>query len=492
MPSLEFGQFAPDLPIFKNPGLSVARNCIPRGFSYAPQPALSSSSSAMTGACYGAGTAVDTGHNTYIYSADSTKIYSHVSSVPVDVSKSGGYAPAIDSRWEFTQFAHNYFIGTDYDDAVQYITPGGTIFADLIDSTLKPKARHLAVVRNFLVLGNTNDGTDGVRPNRVWWSGINDPTDFDPAASTQCDYEDLSGGGWIMRVVGNREFGLIFTEQNIVRMTYVGPSPIFDFQAIDEKHGTPIPGSVISHGRRVYYISQDGFFFTEGAGESTPIGHERVDRYFWNQFDLANRHRVTAAVDAVKKLIIWSFPGTGHSSGTPNFTLNYNWVDNKWSEGSFDHELLFSTATQGYTIDSLDSYSTDIDSLPYSLDSLAWTGGLGRLGGFDTSHRFGTFTGSNLAATFETGEPSLAAGRLFKTEFIRPMVDGGTVTAAVAGRKRLVDSSSYGTAQSMENDGTIKLQNENRYQKFRVSIAAGGSWNDATGIDIEGSITGER
>lgn len=493
MPLLDFGQFAPDLPIFKNPGLSVARNVVPRGVSYGPLPDLTATSTAMTGECYGAGVAVDTGHNTWIYSADSTKIYSHVGGVPTDVSKSGGYAPAIDSRWEFTQFAHNYFIGTDYDDAVQYIAPGGIIFADLLTSTLKPKARHLAVVRNFLVLGNTQDGTDGVRPNRVWWSGINDPTDFDPAAATQCDYEDLTGGGWIMRVIGNREFGLIFTEHNVVRMTYVGPSPIFDFQAIDEKRGTPIPGSVISHGRRVYYISQDGFFFTEGAGESIPIGNNRVDRYFWDQFDLANRHRVTAAVDSVRKLIMWGFPGTGNTSGAPNRILIYNWVDNKWSDAAVDHELLFSALTQGYTIDSLDTYSTDIDSLPYSLDSLAWTGGLFRLAGFNTAHRLGTFTGSNLAATFETGEPSLGGGRLFRTEYVRPWVDGGTVTAAVAGRKRLVDAvSSYGTAESMEDDGTIKLVDENRFQKFRVSVAAGGTWTHATGIDVEGSVTGDK
>ena len=280
---IKLGQFAPDLPIFENPGLSVATNVIPRGISYGPLPGLSAVSTALAAQCYGGGVAVDTGHNQYIYAGTREKLYSLVANVPEDVSKSGGYSLAIDGRWEFTQFGIGgtaYFIATNYDDAVQYIAPGGTTFADLISSSDKPKARHLAVARNFLVLGNTNDTTDGVRPNRVWWSKINDPTDFTPSATGQGDYEDLKSGGWIMRVLGNREFALILTEQNVVRMSYVGPQVIWSFDVIDEKRGTPIPGSVIQHGHQAFYISNDGFMRTDGAGESVPIGHNRVDRYF--------------------------------------------------------------------------------------------------------------------------------------------------------------------------------------------------------------------
>lgn len=492
MPVIPFGPFAPDLPSYSNPGLTVARNVIPRGTSYGPLGALSNQATALTGQCYGAGTAVDTGHNTFVYAGDRTKLYSMVAAAPVDVSKAGGYALAIDGNWEFTQFGRNYFVATDYDDAVQYIAPGGTIFADLIASSDKPKARHLGVVRQFLVLGNTNDATDGVQPSRVWWSAINTPTDFSPNAATQCDYEDLKIGGWVQRVVGNMEFGLIFQESQIVRMSYASPPVVWQFDAIDQRRGTPIPGSVVAHGRRVYFISDEGFFVTDGAGESVPIGQNLVDRYFWDQFDIAHRHRVTAAVDPVRKCVFWGFPGTGNTGGAPNLLLIYNWQDNKWSDAAVDHEILCAVFTQGYTLDQLDTVSSTLEALPYSLDSLAWTGGLSRLGAFDTSHRLSYFTGSNLAATLETGEVALAEGRRFLTRRIRPLVDGGTITAAVAGRDRLVDSASYGTAQAIETAGVVNLRAHARYQKFRTSIASAGSWTHAQGLEIEGRIMGDR
>ena len=43
------------------------------------------------------------------------------------------------------------------------------IYILIIKIVLKPRARHVDVVREFLVLGNTNDTTDGAVPNRVWW-----------------------------------------------------------------------------------------------------------------------------------------------------------------------------------------------------------------------------------------------------------------------------------------------------------------------------------
>ena len=494
--NIDFGQFAPDLPIFKNPGLSVATNIIPKGVSYGPFAGFSAVSSALSAQCYGAGTGLDTGHNTYIYCGDRTKLYSIIANVPTDISKAGGYTLASDGKWEFTQFGLGgtaYFIATNYDDAVQYISPGGTINADLIASADKPKFRHIGVVRNFLVGGNSNDTTDGVRPNRVWWSKINDPTDFTPSAVGQGDYEDLKSGGWVMRVLGNREFGLIFTEKHVIRMSYIGPPAIWSFDVIDEKRGTPIPGSVIQHGRQAYYIADDGFMRTDGAGESVPIGHNRVDKYFWDQYDLSNRNRVWTAVDAVKKIIWWLFPGTGNAAGMPNIMLGYAWADDKWCEAQPTDglQLIFPAVTQGYTLEQLDALYPQLDDIPYSLDSLAWTGGLFRLAGFDTSHQYGTFTGANLAATIETGELNLGAGKLFKTEHVRPLIDGGTITGNIAGRKRLVDTASFGTAQSLEADGTIKVMNENRYQKFRSSIAASGTWQHATGIEVEGVATGD-
>src|SRR5690242_4433210 len=55
-------------------------------------------------------------------------------------------------------------------------------FADVAGSP--PKASCCATSKNFVILGDTNDGVDDLG-DRVWWSALGDPTDWSPSAATQ-------------------------------------------------------------------------------------------------------------------------------------------------------------------------------------------------------------------------------------------------------------------------------------------------------------------
>lgn len=483
-----FGEWHPDISDYRNPGCTVANGVRPIVEGYGPMPALTTvSSNAMDAQVRGGGVASDSAGNTFIYSGDAAKLYSLVSNAFVDVSKGGGYTGAEDSEWEFALFGST-MVATNFSDAVQGITLGASAYSDLFTSTLKPKARHVDVVRDFLVLGNTNDSTDGAMPNRVWWSGINDATDMDPDAQTQSDYQDFPDGGWVQRVVGGVEFGLVLQERQIQRMTYAGSPLVFRFDAIDRRRGTPIPNSVVSNGRMTFFISEEGFFVNDGQ-RSQPIGHGKVDKTFWAQFDTQYISRVSTAVDPVNKLIMWAFPGTGNTAGAPNKIYFYNWADDRWSEADIDAHLLLRSLSQGYTLDGLDAVSTDLDALGFSLDSRAWTGGEFTLAAFDQSDQYATFTGANVAATVETTEFDVG-GRRSLINNLRPLVDGGTVTCAVASKPRLLDTSTFGSAGSMNTNGDVPILSEGRYHKVRTSIAASGTWNKALGVDVKAAAVG--
>ncbi len=486
--TIPFGEWMPDIADYRNPGVTSANGVRPIAEGYGPVPALATvSSNAMDAQVRGGGVASDSAGNTYIYSGDASKLYSLVSNAFVDVSKVGGYTGASDSEWEMVLFGST-LLATNFSDPVQGITLGGSAFADQFTSTNKPKARHIDVVRDFLVLGNTNDSTDGTKPNRVWWSAINDATDMDPDAQTQSDYQDFPDGGWVQRVVGGAEFGLIMQERQIQRMTYAGSPLIFRFDPIDRRRGTPIPNSVVSHGRNTFFISEEGFFVNDGQ-RSQPIGHQKVDKTFWAQFDTQYISRVSTAVDPVNKLIMWAFPGTSNTAGAPNKIYFYNWADNRWSEADVDTHLLLRSLSQGYTLDGLDTVSSDLDALAFSLDSRAWTGGEFTLAAFDQSDQYSTFTGANIAATVDTAEFDVMGKRSLINN-LRPLVDGGTITCAVASKVRLPDSSSFGSAASMNTNGDVPILSEGRYHKVRTIVAASGTWEKALGVDVKSSGVG--
>ena len=490
MPILPFADWLPDIPALENPGATVATNVIPDFKSYRPVPDIAAYSTALDALCRGAFSASNSAGNTYNYAGDTAKLY-EVRTAPTDRSKSGGYSTGEDEFWEFVQWGQTA-IGTNFTNPVQSVTLGGAAFADLITSTLKPKARHIAVVGDFVVLGNTNDATDGDKPTRVWWSGINNSLDFQPAAATQSDNEDLSeADGWVQAIIGGVDYGVVFQERAINRMTYVGAPLVFQFDKVESSRGLLAPNAAINVGRLVYYLSDDGFYVFDGS-TSVPIGAGKVDRTFFGELNTQWQTRVRAAADPLAKLVWWAYPDAA-GDGTCDSVLIYHWPSQRWAKASIATEVIFSSLTLGYTLEELDAINASLDALSPTLDSRVWTGGKRLLAAFGTTHRLSYFTGSNLAATIETGEFEAAPGQRALLTELRPLVDGGTITAALATRNIQTETATFGSAVAINANGFVPFRASGRYHRARVSVAAAGTWTHAIGLsDVVAEPQGGR
>jgi hypothetical protein len=233
-----------------------------------------------------------------------------------------------------------------------------------------------------------------------------------------------------------------------------------------------------------------------------PIGRHRVDRYFWNEVNQTYLHRISAAIDPINKLYVVSYPGPGteFTGGTPNRLLIYNWTADRWSRAEVEMEMIHQAASQsGYTLDGLDSYSTNLDALPFSLDNRVWTGS-GRLllAGFTTARKIGFFNGATMAATVDTGEAQLVPGRRALLRGLRPLVDAGglpgtEVSVRAGTRNRTVDPVSFDGPVPMNAFGHCPVRANGRYLRARIEVAAGGNWRHIQGIDdVDASAAGMR
>lgn len=489
MAKVPFGDWLPDLPEFGNPGGLTARNVIPHTISYRPFPSLTVQTNALSAICRGASAFTDADGNVFIYAGDDTKLYESVGNTFTDES-GATYALPSDNQWEFVQF-DTKALAINGNDPLQSIDIGGGAsgaFADHITSTNKPTADHMGVVWRFLVLGHTNDVTDGDKPNRVWWSGINDATDFDPDATTQCDFEDLKEGGRVTKIIDGADYGLIFQERLIRRMVYVGSPDIFDLNPVDRQRGIVVSGSVVGHGRNVFYVSEEGFHRFDGL-VSHPIGDGRVDVTFWDQFDTANKRQVYAAVDPRNKLYAILFPGANAVGGAPNKLFVCYWPKNRWAEVDLDLEVLLKTFSQGFTLDGLDSVGTDIDDsavFDESFDADKWKGGLFKFGAFDMDHKLGFFSGTNLAATLDTREVQLIQGSRSLVTSVKPLIEGSgaaTITVEPRSRIRQSDDHTFSATVTQNVIGECPVMTDAWYHAFRVRISAG-DWDHAVGVEI--------
>jgi hypothetical protein len=484
MMRIEFGEYLPDLPALNNPGLVQAKNVIPGGKSYLEFPSQVVYSNALTARCQGAVSTKDRDGNSVNFAGDATKLYKSTTATYADVSLVGGYTTSTEENWHFTRFGDR-LIATNFADYPQTFTlASSSNFANL---TTDLKARYCATIKSFLVFGNTFDASDGNVPHRVRWSALDDPTDFTVSPTTQSDYQDLNAEyGWVRQVVGG-EYGVIFQERAISRMDYVGSPVIWNIEPVELGRGTQSPYSVVKVGNIIFYLGLDGFYAFDG-NTSTPIGENRINRTFFSEVDLSYLPRVYGTADLDKQIIYWAYPASGNTSGRANKILCYNYSPNatkRWSYiDNLDLEFLYTSLSEGYTLDGLDSLGYNLDTLPYSLDSRVWTGENFILSGFNSDHKQVNFTGTALTALLETGDIQLTPGQRTNLLRARPLVEGTSATATlnVGTRNNLTESVTYGNTLSVDSIGEFQMRSNSRYHRARLNVSGG--FDHASGVEV--------
>ena len=506
--TVPFGEWTPDNASFFNadmPRATEAKGVYPStDRSYGPFPSFSTiSSNALSARCQGAWSGRDKNGDTAAFAGDAAKLYKRSGAAWSDVSKAATtYGVTDEERWRFVQIGDR-LVALNIADYPQLFTLStSTAFDNLGTTTWMPKARYGAQIGDWLVLANFNDVSAvglGLAPSRLWWSEKGNCTSFpEPgtaaAAAAQSGYTSERPGGWIQGItsaVGGAA-GVVMSEDAIHRIIIAGPPAVFEFDLIEGARGCWVPGSIHNFGPGVLYLAEDGWYVFNGAS-AVPIGTRRVDRWFLDQLDNDNKHRISVVSDPERKLVVISFPGDGSIGGTPNKLLVWNWETNKWSHADATVALLFHDHTAGYTLEQLDSFGT-MDTLPYSLDSRAWAGGLSQIGGFFTDHKSGNVSGANQAATLITQDLDGQGRRIFVTGF-RPIVDGGTITGSIAYRDGQADAVAFTSSSSRGTDGICRVRAEGRYLRARVDIASGGNWTHAIGVQTNDAmlrLTGQR
>ncbi len=484
---LEFSEWKPDSPDFERPGDIEALNVIPAEPGYRPFPSLGVVTDVLAARAQGAFFARDPSGNGVLFAGDATKLYQLASGVWADVSQVGGYATPVDGQWSFCQF-YNDVIAVNGVDPPQVFTLGtSSVFADLAGNP--PIATWCAVVRDFLVLGNTVAGNSyggDVGPQTISWCGLGDDTTWAQSQTTQADFQTFPDSGRVQGLVGG-EYGLIIQEFGMRRMNYANVPQVFDFLRFSIDLGGTIPTSICSYEENTFFIDRSGFYRVQGGQSITPIGEQRVDLYFWDQFNQNFFTRMSAAVDPVNSLAVWAFPDQScNGNGDPNHLIHFHWDVNKWAHaqpGNMD--MIWSGATQaGYTMETLDTIAPNLDLFTISLDSVSLTGVARRLlSGFDTTHALGYFNGTSLAAEATTSEVELTKNKRTLLQSIRPVADGGVLSMTLGYRNRINDAVTTSSAVTQDSDGRCWFDIDARYFRGTIDIPAASTWEHLQGLD---------
>jgi hypothetical protein len=423
------------------------------------------------------------------FAATRTKIYRLSGMGWVDVTRTtgGDYSTPADGRWRFVQFGNRVIATNRTDPPQSFVIGTSSNFAALAGSP--PNAAIVGRVRDFVVLGSTTSS-----PQQVAWSGIDNPETWTPSQSTQADFQTMPDGGEVVGIVGG-DYGVIFQQRAVTRMQYVGAPTIFQFDQVEANRGVLAEGSIAGFGtRQIFYLSDDGFYRTDGNGPSVPIGANKINATFLADLDRSFLSRVYAAIDPINQLYICCYPGRNNNNGRPNKLIIYHFGINEWSFADIEMETITQIAASGYSLEDLTNVLgfTNIETVPFSFDSRTWQGGAISLGNFNSDYRLSYFTGPTLPAEIETGEVEFSSPFRTVVSEVWPYVDAGTPTVTVGRRIKQELPIVYTGVMPINPYGFVPVRAEGRYHRIKVQIPGGTNWTHAQGIDVRFTSTMRR
>lgn len=483
---IPLGPFEPDKSKFSGNVSATVVNAMPVANGWGPMPGLAEISEALSATCRGAVYVRNTSGNYTIIAGTETGLF-RLNTTDYswdDISgPSAPYSLPLEDTWTFTVFGTQLVIHNIADPIQVYDIEDVGACADLAGSP--PQAKYSWVSGDFLVLGYL-EGTDGDK--KVRWSGVNNIEHW-TIGEQGADEQFIPEGKEVC--AGFAEQGGFFVIcRSAMHFFQFSPSSGYTFvrQLLNGQQGTISPRSVVSIGPgQFFYLSEDGFF--SGVAR-TPIGAERVDRWFLSQIDMTFIGDVQGASDPYEKIVWWKYRLV---DGTYR-RLGYDWQLDRWCTTDLQVGEIVPLVTPGVTWDGLDALYPTIDDVGVPFDSRVFLGGRPTLATFTDDNKLAFFSGEFIAASIETGtvEPD-PEYRTFINE-LRVITDAPLT--GVSATDTIYDhhgSAGVTSAASTPNRaGLCAFRQDGRLHKMAAVIAAGSIWTIASDLEANFQRTGKQ
>jgi hypothetical protein len=272
-----------------------------------------------------------------------------------------------------------------------------------------------------------------------------------------------------------------------------GADYTFQIDPVDQNRGSAAYQGLVGVGSSGFYLAHDGFFYFN-AGASTPIGTDKVDKWFSDTSSATSLSRTVAGIDPRKKLIFWSFISNENTDASlavavPDRMLIYHWPSKRFAWAQIAVSAYADISAAGTNLDALGN----IDTLPYSLDSGAYNsdGIVSNMAVFGTDFKMGYLSGATLESLFEVKRLEFFPPARQYVRGFWPIVDGNEVSISVSPTEALQDSESFGAYVSQETSGFIPADSSARMHSVRVKIASSSTYKNARGIYVDAIPDGD-
>ena len=215
---------------------------------------------------------------------------------------------------------------------LQYISNRGVNLADAGDADAPLFQNYIAVsdVSRFVLVFGTNDyGQTYLDPMLIRWSDQEDPYTWTPAATNQAGSIRLSHGSEIVTVVQARQEFVVFTDQAIYSMQYVGTPFVWSVTLMGDNVSIVGPNAAVIASGVVYWMGVDKFYTYNGRVQTLNCD---LRRHVFSDFNVLQNQQVYAGTNEGFNEVWW-FYCSANSNQVDRYVV-YNYLENVWYYGT--------------------------------------------------------------------------------------------------------------------------------------------------------------
>lgn len=184
--------------------------------------------------------------------------------------------------------------------------------------------------RHIIAFGCDPEANPGVQdPLVIRFSSQESLTDWQSTATNTAGELRLGSGSEIVTAVETRQQVLVFTDDSLYAMQYLGPPFTFGINHISENVTTMGPLSAVAVEDNVFWMGLNEFYAYGGTVQRIPCS---VRDYVFNDFNLLQREKVVAATNTAFSEVWWFYPSSG--SETNDRYVVYNYQQQIWYYGT--------------------------------------------------------------------------------------------------------------------------------------------------------------
>ena len=201
--------------------------------------------------------------------------------------------------------------------------------------------------RHLIVLGadpiSSGSRTGSVDPMLIAFSDQETPTQWEPLKTNTAGSLRLSSGSQIVGGLKARQEILIWTDNSIYTMNFIGPPLTFSVNLINEGAGLIGPKAAVNSAKGVFFMSKTGFYFYNGAVQKL---ESSVQEYVFEDLDLGQAFKCHTALNSEFSEVWFFYPSLTDGTKEISRYAIYNYEENLWSIGSLIRYAWLDTGVQ--------------------------------------------------------------------------------------------------------------------------------------------------